>query len=72
MPIFRCHAFVYVAGNMYDFPLAPTAPGWYISDAAGINQRGQIAATMRNSSQTEVHALLLTPVNEHESQHLQP
>jgi probable HAF family extracellular repeat protein len=65
------HAFVYVAGNMYDLnDLAPTPPGWYIANATGINERGQIAATMVYSGQTQSHAVLLTPVDEDESQHL--
>jgi probable HAF family extracellular repeat protein len=59
--------FVYIAGRMVDLNqlvVANTA-GWIITEADGINDNGQIAATGVTPSGLERRALLLTPVNGH-------
>ena len=56
------HGFIYSGGQMQDLNnlLAPN-PGWIVTEAAGINDAGRIAATGRFNGQT--HALLLNPVH---------
>jgi probable HAF family extracellular repeat protein len=56
------HAFLYAAGQMQDLnKLLTPNQGWIVTNAAGINDAGQIAGTGRLNG--ELHALLLTPVN---------
>lgn len=55
------HAFVYTYGTMYDLNNLIEGPsGYVITDAAGINASGQIAATAIAPS-GRIHAVLLTP-----------
>lgn len=51
---------LYEDGQMLDLnTLIDPASGWYLTEAAAINDRGQIAAT--GYSNGRQHALLLTP-----------
>jgi probable HAF family extracellular repeat protein len=55
------HGFVYIAGTMRDLnDLVPEPLGFTVTDAVGINDNGQIAATCKD--QTRTHACLLTPI----------
>jgi uncharacterized repeat protein (TIGR01451 family) len=54
-------AFLYDGGKLYDLnALVDDRQGWTITDAAAINEAGQIAANGTNAA-GEKHALLLTP-----------
>jgi probable HAF family extracellular repeat protein len=64
------HGFIYSGGQMQDLNklLVPNS-GWIVTEAAGINEAGQIACSGHIPGATEysgnfyLHALLLTPVN---------
>ena len=43
--------------------LVPADSPWYLLSPGGINQSGEIAATALNLNTSEVHAVLLTPIN---------
>jgi probable HAF family extracellular repeat protein len=60
---YMSHGFVYIGGRTFDLNnlLAANPVGWIITEADGVNEAGQIAATGVLTGGPE-HALLLTPV----------
>jgi probable HAF family extracellular repeat protein len=61
---YNTHAFIWDNGLMRDLnSLVSLDPGWYLTDAKGINDAGQIVATAMNDG-GEAHAVLLTPAPE--------
>ena len=56
------HAFLWESGRMTDLNrLVPPENGWVLTEADGINARGQIVAVGRRKG-SGIHALLLTPL----------
>lgn len=56
-------AFVWQNGKMADLnTLIPVNSPWFLLEALGVNDRGEIAGFMFNTSNGEVHGYLLTPI----------
>jgi probable HAF family extracellular repeat protein len=58
----QSHAFIYSGGKMQDLNnLIPPGSGWVLSEATGINDKGQIVCNAFNATTGAHHAFLLTP-----------
>jgi probable HAF family extracellular repeat protein len=56
------HAFIYSGGKLQDLNnLIPSGSGWVLTEATGINDKGQIVCNAYNTTTGYTHAFLLNP-----------
>ncbi|HEY6409526.1 MAG TPA: DUF3466 family protein [Ktedonobacteraceae bacterium] len=56
------HAFIYSGGKLQDLnQLIPSGSGWVLTEATGINDKGQIVCNAYNTTNYTHHAFLLNP-----------
>jgi probable HAF family extracellular repeat protein len=57
------HAFIYSGGKLQDLnTLIPSGSGWVLTEATGINDKGQIVCNAYNTTTGYTHAVLLNPI----------
>lgn len=57
------HAFIYSGGKLQDLNnLIPSGSGWVLTEATGINDKGQIVCNAYNTTTGYTHAFLLNPI----------